>query len=332
LGRLLAGRREWADARNVLQKIPARSKHFQGAVYLVIECYEHELERLDGRSGQDRRERAELLSSATEYLQPIVNRMGNRSPREWTELERFSVLSLAQLHLQYGEEASTYGADLLGRVIRSLAVSQDDPAEAQPDPVWQQKMISLTIVALARLDRAQEARDLLRWQAENAPASLAETLSRLGERTSGDEAALSRGSAALALDGLELLGPQWDALDEPIRQRLGRLRASALAAAGQRDAALAQYADLARRSPNDGHVQESYAALLSQSDSAAELQEALARWYTVEQKSRPGGRRWRRARQARIELLARVGQRDEAEKLLRLTRLLYPDWDRRAAP
>lgn len=331
LGRLLAGRRDWAAARKALQQIAPGSEHFQGAVYLVVECYEHELERLQGHNGTAGRERSELLAQATDYLQPIVARMRNRPPHEWTELERFSVLSLAQLHLQYGKKTSTFSADLLGRVIRSLAAAQDNQAESQVDPVWQQKVVSLYIVALVRLDRTEQARGLLQWQAKNAPNSLAETLDRLRERAPGEGPALSRETAALVLEGFELLGPQWNSLDESAEQRLKRLRAAALAAAGKRNAAHAEYAELARQSPDDGKVQESYAALLAQSESPAELQEALTRWHEVEQRSHSGGQRWRRARQARIELLGRLGQRDEADKLLRLTRLLYPDWDRRAA-
>jgi tetratricopeptide (TPR) repeat protein len=116
-----------------------------------------------------------------------------------------------------------------------------------------------------------------------------------------------------------------------MRQHLVRLRASALAAAGRRQEAIAAYAQLAEQLPDDGQVQESYAALLAGSDSAADLRAALVRWQQVEQRSRPGSTRWYRARQARIELLRRLGDHEAEEKLLRLTRLLYPDWDRRGA-
>jgi hypothetical protein len=112
---------------------------------------------------------------------------------------------------------------------------------------------------------------------------------------------------------------------------LVRLRASALDVAGHRQEALAAFAQLAEQMPDDGRVQESYAALLAGSDSAAELREALPRWQQVEQRSRAGSPRWRRARQARIDLLTRLGDDEAAEKLQRLTRLLYPDWERRRA-
>jgi tetratricopeptide (TPR) repeat protein len=109
--------------------------------------------------------------------------------------------------------------------------------------------------------------------------------------------------------------------------RLDRCRAAALAAAGDRQAALAHYAALVAQSPDDGELQESYAKLLAVSDSDAELRQAQALWQQVESRSRRGGERWRRARTARIELLKSLGDEAEAVKLVRLTRLLYPDWD-----
>ncbi|MCI0333408.1 MAG: hypothetical protein L0228_09315 [Planctomycetes bacterium] len=100
-----------------------------------------------------------------------------------------------------------------------------------------------------------------------------------------------------------------------------------VADAGDRRAALAHYAAAADETPDDGDVQEQYAMLWAASNSPDELRQSLARWQAVESRSRRGGERWRRARRARIELLTRLGDSAEAEKLVRLTRLLYPDWD-----
>ena len=82
-----------------------------------------------------------------------------------------------------------------------------------------------------------------------------------------------------------------------------------------------------KQSPHDAGVREQYAQLLIRSNSPGELNDALLQWQQVEERSRRGEPRWRRARQARIDVLARLGQRENADKLLKLTQLLYPDWD-----
>ena len=84
---------------------------------------------------------------------------------------------------------------------------------------------------------------------------------------------------------------------------------------------------MADDAPDDGQIQERFAALLAESTSPDELRQSLARWSAIESRSRRDSDRWRRARRARIDLLNRLGEADEAEKLTRLTRLLYPNWD-----
>jgi hypothetical protein len=82
---------------------------------------------------------------------------------------------------------------------------------------------------------------------------------------------------------------------------------------------------LAAASPEDGDLQETYAALLSDAETTARLGEALQRWTAVERRSRRGGSRWSRARRARGNVLRRLGRDDEADKLERLTELLDRD-------
>lgn len=326
LGRLLASRHDWKAARGVLQQIPPSSEHFQNAVYLVVECYEAELKRSDGPENDATDRQAELLATVTKYLEPVVARMHNQPPGEWTELECWAAVTLADLQLRYATGRPTDAVRLLGPVVRALFAGSESQAEG-PDPAWQQQALSLYIVTLAHIGKHEDAGNLLQWQAANFPAALPGTLDRLGEQLTADGSVAERETAELVLEGLQLVDPQQITVDEPTRRRLVRRRASALAVAGRRDEALREYADLAERLPDDGNIQESYAVLLAQSESPAELREALTRWHEVEQRSRSGSPRWRRARRARIELLVRLGRRDEAEKLLRLTRLLYPDWN-----
>ena len=289
-GRLLAGRHDWAAAREVLEQIVPSSPNFQAAVYLVVDCYEHELAAL-GRGTNRAPERAELLTAATNYLQPIVAATRSRPPGEWTELERSTVVALTQLHLRYADGLPTYAVELLGHVIRAAFARPGAGTEEVPDATWQQKIVSLYIVALVRVGKIDNARDLLQWQAKNSPSTLPATMAGLDEALAVAGPANARDTAALVLEGLELLGPPTDSVDQASRAKLFRLRATALAAAGHRQEALAAFAKLADQLPDDGAVQESYADLLAQSDSAADMRQALARWQQVEDRSREGSPR-----------------------------------------
>ncbi len=87
---------------------------------------------------------------------------------------------------------------------------------------------------------------------------------------------------------------------------------------------VAEYKQLAEKFPKEGTIQEAYAVLLSRSERPNQLQLAFDRWTEVERQCQQSGPRWKRARRARIEILQRLGKQTEAEKLERLTRLLYP--------
>ncbi len=219
-----------------------------------------------------------------------------------------------------------YATQLLSAALRGR--------HADPDPeqfaAWEATAKLLLVESLARGGRGAEARAMVEQLAKAPTAALLETLAAIDGALGPDSttaAAVDEDVGELMLSLLRLLDTRRSELNAGAATRLGGWRARALSAAGDRPAALAQYAALAVQSPDDGKIQEGYAALLAASESPADLRQALARWQAVEARSRRGGPRWQRARRARIELLTRLGERAEAEKLVQLTRLLYPDGD-----
>ena len=105
---------------------------------------------------------------------------------------------------------------------------------------------------------------------------------------------------------------------------LAEIDTEALTAIEKRERALAIYRKLLEKHAENGKIHESYGLLLSQSEENVDLSLALQVWRQIEKQSKPAGPRWLRARQARLELLERLGKGEQAEKLLQLTKLLYP--------
>jgi hypothetical protein len=187
----------------------------------------------------------------------------------------------------------------------------------------------MLVAALVRNEKAADAQAIASELTGGPPDLLLEALATVVEQMP-PTASLNTQQAELgqlALTLVKAIDAQSSKLDAKSRARLNDFRAVALAVVGDRKSALEQYAILAARSPNDGDVQERYAALLAASNTPDELRQSLAQWQTVESRSRRGNDRWRRARQARIELLTRLGETAEAERLLRITRRQYPDWN-----
>jgi hypothetical protein len=316
-GQLLAALQDYSAAIAALQQVRPDCDLYLASVKLVAQCYGSQLRALDGRGEAATAERAQLLASATQFLQPIIVGKENRWPQSWSKVQREATLELARLHLRYSSPRSTYAEQLLTAAVR-WGGSPDSADVA----TWRASTNALLVAFLARRERMNEAGSVAK-ELEGAPPSvLLETLEYFGESLSKPQAA---GEVALGI--VRLVDARSQELDAAQLARLDRHRAAALAATGDWAGAATQYAALAAASPDDGDLQEKYATLLAQSDSPEHLRQALARWSAVETRSRRGGERWLRARRARIDLLTRLGDQNEAAKLVQLTKLLYPDWD-----
>lgn len=104
---------------------------------------------------------------------------------------------------------------------------------------------------------------------------------------------------------------------------IDRQRARQLVSQRKKDEAIALYRDLLSDAPDDAQLLEEFASLLGQSDSASNRRESLKLWQQLEKRSKPGGPRWWRGRRARLALLELIGEGEQAEKLKRLTEILY---------
>jgi hypothetical protein len=329
LGQLLAARRDWPGAIDVLRQTPAGAPELAQSVPLFAQCYEQRLQQLSG-DPNSAQQTAALLSEATHFLQPIITGSDNRWPDGWTDLQCDTATTIARLHLRYSPQRPEYAERLLSAALSGAATAPDSAGRQ----AWAKTARVLLVTALVRNWKLKEATQLAPQVAAAPSAALFECLSSIDRMLTASDSATDewRALGELALKILSFLDGRRAELESAESVRLDAIRAAALAATGNRATALTLYASLAGSSSGDGNVHERYATLLGISDTSAELRQALAQWQVVEIRSRRGSPRWRRARQARLELLSRLGETAEAEKLLRLTRLLYPDWDSGAEP
>ena len=110
-------------------------------------------------------------------------------------------------------------------------------------------------------------------------------------------------------------------------KELGRMTAAEaeqLASEGKLEKALAAYRQLMLADPMDGSLQEAYAELQAKRRTSEGRRNALRQWRQIEARTELNSPRWRRAREARIDLLEILGEQGRANKLRKLTVLLYP--------
>jgi hypothetical protein len=129
----------------------------------------------------------------------------------------------------------------------------------------------------------------------------------------------------LGLRVVRRVDPQVARLSAVQRRIYTQSRAAALGLAGDRARALSEYEQLASQFPDDGELQEAIAAILVESPDANVLRQGLAKSREIQRRSPPPSPLWFRARLLEIQCLLRLGERDEAGKLIELTRVLHPD-------
>jgi len=98
---------------------------------------------------------------------------------------------------------------------------------------------------------------------------------------------------------------------------IDRAGAEALVADGRVEEALAAYAKLSKENPDNGEIQEGYAALLIKSTEPARLKLAADQWRLVANRSRPRTPRWFQARYSMALAHFKLGDRETAAKQLR---------------
>jgi tetratricopeptide (TPR) repeat protein len=238
------------------------------------------------------------------------------------ELVGSATVAVARLLLEFAPERA---AEAEQSLIRLMA--DGEPAE---EAAWRAEAETWLFLARALQPGRQEAAE--RWL-QGLERSDSRQLGHLLNQlvvASANRPALQRRLGQFQLDLIRRLESRSD-LDTALAAELPRHRAAALVAVGDLEEARAAYRQLVADHPRDGGLQVAYARLLSESSDAEVLGEALRQWRIVADRSRPHTDDWFAAKYAVAETLWKLGQKDEAAKLIRYLQVTSPlrdsDWN-----
>ena len=192
-------------------------------------------------------------------------------------------------------------------------------------PEWTVAAQTLLVSALAAQGRLDEAEELLKHVSFGAAAealSLANMLSELTDRATGDG---QRKLADLQLRTIDDLLAKRDTLAAATLEEVSHLRATALAKTGRRQEAIAELESLAERNPRDGQSQEQLASLLMAAGDTSGLEAAKVKWREIATKSRPGSPRWFRAHYGLARTQLDLGDAAPARSTVQRIESSHPD-------
>jgi tetratricopeptide (TPR) repeat protein len=324
LGQLAEVRREWPEAIGAYMQVPRGSASELEAIRGVQRCTAPLIAAAQGK--QQRTD--QLAGDAAKYFEGVVQTPDGKWPERFDRVAQEACLAAARIRLEHVRGSERF-------VEQMLSAATENAVE--PTRGWRAEAAMLSVVALAMQGKATEARQRIADVASPSTEKTTHSTDHLLELLAGIRRAAAAASdaqaeamAQLQLDVVGLLEPHAARLKSEQQRTLFRTKAEALAASGRRNKALALYEKLAPASPQDGDLQEAYAELLlaeAEADGARrpQVDKALAAWRAIEAHSRPRSARWLRAKYAVASLHLKLGDAEQARKIVSLTRVLSPD-------
>jgi hypothetical protein len=286
-------------------------------------CYETILARLRERHLAS----GEFARTATDTLTRILaeQEKSQTSKISWTPAECEVALHLAAILLMTEPPGFDRAEPLLGRIVTTAAGIAEDDEQIERWKRLRQRADSLRVVALAGNGRPLDAERLIDSLAAASPRDLLVIVERLAPFVASADRQRQVQYVSLQLHAAERLSKFRDSLSKSEQDQLDQAVGRAYLASGQTPKALELYGKLATETSKDAKRQREIAILFKDSDQPDCQSLARQCWRRVEALSKQGTPEWLTARLGVIESNVRLHQSDEARKLMKITRLLYPE-------
>lgn len=311
LARLRAHQKDWPGVVAVLSNLSQHHPQFVASLDTIGRAYETLLDEKEA-AGQPTTPTAE---QAALYFEGVVVGSDRRLPERMSEAQQQAVLWASRFWIDHYR----------GNYDRPIALLRAGLRDANVSRAWRGEALPLWIVALAAHGRTDEAEQGLTELTGLAPDSVLRMLERLSRVASATQPPVAERLAQLQVQTAAWLDRHQAELNEADQARLRRLQARSLSAAGEFEAAREVFEQLAEAHPDDGELQEEYAAWLLERGDRPSVEAALQRWREVERRSRAGSDRWFRAKYALASAHQILGNTNQAAKIITVTQVLHPE-------
>ncbi|WP_010582479.1 coiled-coil domain-containing protein [Schlesneria paludicola] len=307
-------------------------------------CYETILRRMIEQHRPSEMFEREGIDQMSKFLSLAAN-----APDKWTVKQADVALHLAAFLLMSSHESANKASSSGGERGRSSDL-QDLKRSARPEQARQwlsqvlsfaeqsraddlstearhqlvQRANSLNVIALAGTGKRIEAQRAL-TQLTATPKELLGLVDQLVPFVAAAQGDAQIQLAALQLQAAERVQSQRDQLSPAETALLDRCRAKASFFAGQSAKAVALGQQLAERFASDLDLQRELANLFGESRDVDASVLVKKCWRRIESQSKAGTSEWWTARLGVIQTCIREREYDEARKLLRVTKVLYPE-------
>ncbi len=313
LGQIAERQRHFNDAMKLYASIPAKHARRDDAWAAIARCHERLIKQLRA----DQQPTADAEEAAISQLVPAARAVLDLKSSEANGPQAELLVRLARLLMERHPPDEKSADRLLQYTIATSSAAE-----------WRKAAEQLRVVSLAGQRRIDEAEKLLDSLEESGPDELLSLLDGLTSVAAACDSGTQRLVAELQLRALQDLAVSTQQeLSAAQRLRLWQVRAEAYAATGQTTKAIAASLQLLEKLPRDPKRLRSTAELSEMLESSDGNKQAKSLWRRLETLLKPGSAEWLDARWHVIRCCQKLGEQAEADKLLKVTKLLYPDLD-----
>ena len=315
---------EWLTAIDFLEAIPPDHARASPAATQLPYCYEQGLATLieqPERQAWEQRAESALAQHIARWPKP---------PAGWTLSQSENALRWARVQLRLQDRRYADADQLLVQILHSREVEAREMARdgSRLDPAWDRLVPAATqlrIISLAGLGRLVEAEKLFATATTAAPEDVLAILSGLSELAASLDEAARRDLGRVQLAAARQLDRQRSTLIPEVALQVDRCLAEAYTATGDLPEAIALYETLRKAHPKDRSLLESIGTLSMKRGQPADLKRAKSIYRQLESFDPAGSPAWLRTRLTVARVCLQLGEKTECQKLLKVTRILYPE-------
>lgn len=314
LAKIYEARKQWDQAAKLFDKVDPASTQFPAAVSGAATCYEQHCQALARRQDPALREEA---TEAANRLEAVARKLLEKPNTANATTAVIAANGSAQIRMQYTGKGFQQVDQLLQAVLNILP---------ENSLALRARLRLLRVYALAgqRNQMAAAKRELMAVEVPPAP-DLLRLIEGLNVLLANSKQGPREKLAQLQLACFEKLDLDRNGLDKNRPIELPLAEAVALAAADRSHEALTILKALALKNPQNGSVQTAYATLLLQEDDPNAWNMALAKWREIESRSQHKSPRWFEAKYAQADLQKKLGNPQQAARIIRMTQVLHPN-------
>lgn len=315
---------EWASAIEFLEAIPSdHARAIEVAAQLPY-CFEKvlaEFEQHPSRAVWEQRADSSRARQLVSWPQP---------PASWSLAQSENALRWARVLLRFPDHRYAAVDSLLVQILHSRDVEVREVARDNSplDPAWDQLVPAVTqlrMISLAGLGRMADAEKLFSSATTASPQDLLAILSGLSAMAASLDEKSRHDLGRVQLSAARRLDLQRSQLTPDVAALVDRCLAEAYTATGDLPEAIALYETLLKTRPRDRQLLETIGSLLQQHGQPEDIQRAKRIYRQLEGFDPAGRPAWLRTRLTVARLCLRLGEKAECQKLLKVTRILYPE-------